>query len=1234
MSVSPLQTRKLRRSETPAQYNLYKAALEWSLVDPIVIESKEDLRSEKQWREKLQPFSHQITNLITFCRRLPVTLLADDVGLGKTISAGLVASELISRNRVSKILVVCPKILMPQWKEELDTKFGIPSIEATGRELINIKFPEEACAVITTYQSARLHFESIGKAGYEMLVLDEAHKLRNLYGVEKTPQVAIKFRQALADRLFKYVLMLTATPIQNRLWDLYSLIDLLAVARGHENPFGTEGMFARNFIQDDRTEARKLRPEKKDEFRSIIYGYMSRIRRGDANLHFPSRKVQLHRVKPTPEEIEIIDFIAEPIQKLNRLTQISILQAVVSSPHALLAQLEKMAINRTAPKELAEGVRAIVARMKTTAKLQGLTALVEQLKKDQGIQWRMVIFTCRRETQTTIEAFLGGHGIRCGLINGDSGSRNQQTITKFKKSPPDINVIVSTEAGSEGVNLQAANILVNYDLPWNPMIVEQRIGRIQRLASLHENVCIYNAVLQDTFEEYIVGRLMEKLQMASHAIGDIEALLEAAGMDEEGDPDNDFSEKIRQLVISSLAGKDVEKATQLTEKSIVEAKKKLEFEEKNINAMLGGMDGAIDLGPRCPKLPLANKSMDIKSFVLQTLESFGGAVRENKINQYEVKLDGRSESIYFNEDQKILGGTLCKPGAPFFERLISRISNTSLFLIEDLDEDPLSKSTKTAKDWINTFEGSFTKLRLDAVKFCFTGIALLRVRATVAHDSYERLIEINCLSEGSFIKNQDLLRPLSGFIEDPLTLGLPVEHLRTKALEDIGVAEFCRFYQERLIEEVKSAGEDLRKKKKLEDDFTPRLEMSLVGLDGKIHRQLSLYVSFQVGTNENYDSFLTILPSENSVLEQPAMEACSLSQKIVPSDCLGKCVISSTKALKHLLSRSEISGRLALSEYTSTCALSGKRVLSDEVEKSAKTGRSIASALLKSSALSGKRAEPEFFDKCEFSSSEVLKEELIASQISGKHYRMDQTLRSIVSGKAGHQSEFIVCAQTNQPLLPEEAEHCELTGKAVAPGKLGNCEISNKKVLPDELEKCAISGKRALKKYLVSSSVSQLRFLEELAVKSNAGKLCAPSETKTCLWSGHQYHPVDIRICELLDLPFHFEFVIEGGGQTRFKILDGFLNAKLANQDKSELWEVIANRTSKAIGGLRCKIEGSKLSLDNQFLVGCVEARNWIGLNARYAGVFYSLKDNSIVGHIPIGKREVNGWKRLVIGDR
>src|SRR6266700_2506255 len=389
-----------------------------------------------------------------------------------------------------------------------------------------------------------------------MLILDEAHKLRNLYGTNQSPQVAQRFREALANRTFKYVLMLTATPIQNRLWAIYSLADLLAVARGHHNPFGSDGVFARTFIADDRTQARRLEPKMRDAFRAIVYGYMSRIRRADANLHFPERMVQLHRVDPLPEERELIDCIAGPIQTLNRLTQISILQALISSPHALRSQLRKMAANGTAPQGMADQVDEIVARIPTTAKLSGLGALVDKLRQEQPERWRMVIFTTRRETQTTIEAFLRARGISCGLINGESGARNQQTIAKFKKPIPEIHVIVSTEAGSEGVNLQAANVLVNFDLPWNPTIVEQRIGRIQRLASEHASVCIFNIILKGTFEEYIVGRLMEKLQMAAHAIGDIEALLEAAGLD---DDDEDatadgttFVEKIRELVVASL----------------------------------------------------------------------------------------------------------------------------------------------------------------------------------------------------------------------------------------------------------------------------------------------------------------------------------------------------------------------------------------------------------------------------------------------------------------------------------------------------------------------------------------------------------------------------------------------------------------------------------------------------------------------------------------------------------
>src|SRR3979490_324134 len=155
-SSSKFQTKILRKNIVPDEYKLYRAALEWDLTDPIVIETRKDLKSEKRWQDRLKPYHHQVTNLITFCRRLPVTLLADDVGLGKTISAGLIATELMSRSRVAKILIVCPKLLGPQWQEELCSKFDLSSEIATGSDLIDAD-PGEGGAIITTYQSARVH---------------------------------------------------------------------------------------------------------------------------------------------------------------------------------------------------------------------------------------------------------------------------------------------------------------------------------------------------------------------------------------------------------------------------------------------------------------------------------------------------------------------------------------------------------------------------------------------------------------------------------------------------------------------------------------------------------------------------------------------------------------------------------------------------------------------------------------------------------------------------------------------------------------------------------------------------------------------------------------------------------------------------------------------------------------------------------------------------------------------
>lgn len=1220
--VSDFQTKILRKERTAHESEIYRAALEWDLADPIVIETRKDLKSEKRWQDHLSPYHHQVTNLITFCRRLPVTLLADDVGLGKTISAGLVASELIARSRVRRILIVCPKLLGPQWRDELHSKFGIEAEIATGQELIDAE-PEDVGAVITTYASARLHLDKLPEDRFQMMVLDEAHKLRNLYGTDSPPQVAVRFRKALEERRFPYVLMLTATPIHNRLWDVYSLVDLLTVARGHENPFGSEGLFARKFIADRRETARQLKPEAREEFRSIVYGYMSRVRRGDAKLYFPERVVQLHRVAPSPEELELISVIAKPIQKLNRLAQISILQALTSSPHALMSQLTNMARNGTVPQDLASIVASIVGRMKTSAKLQGLGALIDQLMRSNPERWRMVVFTGRIESQTTIQMFLEARGLKVGIINGTSAQRNQETIKRFRKNPPECHVIVSTEAGSEGVNLQVANVLVNYDLPWNPMIVEQRIGRIQRLASEHASVSILNIILKDTFEEYIVGRLMEKLQMAAQAIGDLEALLEASGIDDEDG--EEFDDKILRLVLAALAGKNVEKATRQAEESIFEARAMLEAEEANIDAMLGSMDGAEYVGPRAPRLPTTVRSMDPRQFTLAALQSLGAEITPQQDGLYVVEESGGREWIRFGEAAGQSRATLYAPGSAAFSRLVSKMIATGVHMVEDADHEPARQVEEVARGWVETFGAVHAGTKVDGVRRCFEGKALVRARATVAHDSYERLIEVPCgREEHRAHAVRSGLYPLTDPIENAQHLGIDRERLAVAAIGDPGIAEFCRFYLERRSQEVKAAAGDGRKRKKLEDDFTPRLELTVVALEGRMHREITAETQYRFGDTPSYTSRLIVIPHTRKQLEAPALGRCESSGQSAPPECLDHCDVSGAKVLRHLLVSSEVSKRRALAEHTVHCSLSGKLILKDEAALSAVTGNLVARSLLKTCALTGKQAEPENFGKCAFTGAELLNTELGVSELSAKRYRRDQQMRSSVSGKSGHQQEFLICHETAQPITPEEAEQCEVTKQFVRKGVLEQCPLTGKAVLPSELERCAVSGSRVLKAMLVDSSISGARLQRPLAVCSIAGKFCAPAEAKVCVWSGRRSHPDDIRICPLTGVPFHVEFAA-AGGECHLQPLGDLLHGLRRTADASNRWEGVAAKASAALRK-RCRVETAQVSPDKRHLAICSEVRSLLGLRVQHAGLLYSIEDDSIVGRIAFGRRTGKGW--------
>ncbi|MDB4736515.1 DEAD/DEAH box helicase, partial [Planctomycetota bacterium] len=624
--IAPPRIRPLQAARSEFEHQLHMAACEWDLDPAILIQSAADIQAREHWSDLLEPFEHQVKNLITFCRRAPVALIADDVGLGKTISAGLILSELMARGKVRRALIIVPKVsLLPQWQGELSERFRIKARHARGNELRYL-LTADTDIVLTTYDSARNTMDEIAEAGFDMLILDEAHKLRNLHGTSKAPRTAVRFEEALRDRTFRYVLMLTATPIQNRLWDLYSLISLLTTAKGHINPLGSPDQFAGRYIADHRSTARKLHPGRKDEFRQILSQYMLRTRRDDANLVFPDRHLKTIAAVGDQHEQDLLRAVGTLIQGMNGLAQSSIAVSLMSSPHALVAQLRNMKARGTISASDLKRVETIANRIPRSAKEQVLVDFIRSLQKGRLNDWRLVIFTGRIETQAAIGLMLEAEfGQGCiGYIRGSKHAANQAAIAGYTASPPTVHVIISTEAGSEGLNLQAGNVLVNFDLPWNPMVLEQRIGRVQRMGSTFGSVAIVNLVLKGSVEEHVVDRLSSKLAVISSTLGDIEGILEALPGD--AGEEEAFERKIRDLVIASLTGMDVEKSVRKIQQSIESAKQIYEEEKSTVQQTLGRLDAMHDEGPRMPGLSLTEPRMTEQDFALGALSLSEGTL--------------------------------------------------------------------------------------------------------------------------------------------------------------------------------------------------------------------------------------------------------------------------------------------------------------------------------------------------------------------------------------------------------------------------------------------------------------------------------------------------------------------------------------------------------------------------------------------------------------------------------
>ena len=1151
----------LELTESEAFFKLHQAAVEWSLLDPIIIKSSKDIQSRNDWRDRVEPFVHQVENLMRFCRRLPVTLLADDVGLGKTISAGLILSELMVRGRVGKCFIICPKILIPQWIEELEAKFGIQAYGAVGRELAEANKRSES-VVLTTYQSASAFLAKSKPGCFDMLILDEAHKIRNLHGGRSKPKMAKAVFDALESRAFQYVLMLTATPIQNRLWDLYSLIDCLAVAKGHSNPLGTPDQFASRFIADGKSSARRVVEGRSDEFRGIVNAYINRTRRVDAKLAFPERIVKTNVRKPSESECRLQKLVSSQIASLSGLQQSSILVALMSSPHALATQVNNMAVNGTVSHSFAVAVAEEVERIIIPAKAKGLLRILREVASQEK-NYRVVVFTTRKETQQMLGRVLKEAGISCGFISGGKTKENQKAIAEFVKDNPSIHVLVSTDAGAEGVNLHAANVLVNYDLPWNPMVVEQRIGRIQRLGSKFKNVLITNIVQKDSPESEVVVRLHEKLQVIAEAVGDIEQVLT-----EVGDDGQSFETQMRQLVVKALLGQDQKKETRLKAESIQEAKLIIEEQRELMDATLGPSKGKQPLEVTMPSLRKRKPRLSLQELVLSALDADGGelkdygggvfAYRGRSLPRYLFSFDSAVETDQLIGQSAQAEVVLYKRGKPEFERLVQKWRQKHSALITEVSLSELEHEA-LAEEWLAKFgvHELVACSREKRVDSRFDGTVTCVARVGNAIDSYEKVVELQCeesckprvksLGVRTEIEASQLISNYKPWVNKCL-------------VKDTDLKKFCDYYSKRLEREMTHAG-TASLRKKLQSDLKPVASAETVSINGHLKKTYSIYLSYKLEGEEVYKSELVFCDGE--VVQVPEEKFCTTSRKLVPVDCLGICEESGESVLRDLMGKCEISKKLVCCELLTLCELTGKQLLKKLTAVCDVSGIVGYAVLMNRSVISGRMLSPAESRLCGFTQGYVAADEYTISSVSGKGMRIDEGVEisrgnrvghqsevskcefsgivlptvelvesafsgkvldreegreSDKSGRVGHYSEFSVCEETGASLLNDEVVVCDVSKKTLDDDLVwtcaetdrtahhsyfDECQESGDLVLSDCLMQCMQSLKRVKPSLLLFSDESKVPCLAKLAVRcASTGKMVLPKEVDACSVSG------------------------------------------------------------------------------------------------------------------------------------
>ncbi|MFN8728315.1 MAG: SNF2-related protein [Planctomyces sp.] len=569
-------------------------------------------------------------------------ILADEVGLGKTIEAGLVLCQRWAERR-RRLIVVSPAHIRKQWQTELAEKFNLPAIVLDRRVWNQLRAEGQPnpldCGkiIVVSYGFAARMKDDLRAIPFDLVVLDEAHKLRNAYQPSRRGGQAVRWAFELRQKL-----LLTATPLQNSLLELYGLGWLI-----DDHVFGDKSSFQSRYCNAGGDLV---------GLRTRLAQVCKRTLRKDCSyINYKKRQAMTHPFPQTDEEKslhqDVMDFMAREIsfafpQRQRQLIEMILFKTLASSPQALASTLrtmrsrlialrdglpeaseeelldalaeeedidldalveqldssdgliqpvEPLAQGRLLAKELAE-IDLLIARAerigsdsKSRALLTALDAAFIRLK-ELGAKRKALIFTESRKTQAFLAGYLEANGYAGKVVTFNGSNTHpsaKQAYDRFvaKHAGTDnltgskavdmrsalieefrdrAEILLATEAAAEGVNLQFCSLVVNYDLPWNPQRIEQRIGRCHRYGQLHD-VVVVNFLSQDNLADRRVQDLLQ--QKFSLFDGLFGASDEVLGASEEG---VDFEKRVLAILKTCRTDEEITRAFDALQRELEE----------------------------------------------------------------------------------------------------------------------------------------------------------------------------------------------------------------------------------------------------------------------------------------------------------------------------------------------------------------------------------------------------------------------------------------------------------------------------------------------------------------------------------------------------------------------------------------------------------------------------------------------------------------------------------------